>query len=448
MPYLPNSYISFILQLKLYAQPTVNFPQMQSTPARITEAYTAVAASREEIVADAFQTNFVKAWFHIVVVLFPILTGVLLYICDPVHLLLGDKTWQKLEDEHNHPTVAALIQISVELAVFVFAIDVFGFVNTLGSDTIIGSGNSAFYLSLVTGVVIDVAVFLWVMFVLAVSCHWDCKNLWYRWRNLSCPRENYKQIKKLMCSIMIAPVICLTNHCHYIILAFISDPFHAGSIGITYGISFFLHYFIFRQFYVLVTSRPSAKPKQKPNLQENLESNKMAHIDVHRIDSTKPLQEQPPKRRPRVALFHTQVIIIGLMFIAPLLIFYEALIIALFVQLPITKTVEGAPSRLYTIYQGTGILIVALLTYNIILHPNPFSLVKSINVVARELHLPDKVANWCRLSDEEKFANIVTTLCLSKHEKESEEKDEMKEEVDGKLMSISGITDELKETTL
>ena len=421
---------------------------MQSTPARITEAYTAVAASREEIVADAFQTNFVKAWFHIAVVLFPIFTGILIYICDPVHLLLGDKTWQKLEDEHNHPTVAALIQISVEATVFVFIVDVFGFVNTLGSSTIIGSGNSSFYLSLVTGVIIDVAMFLWVMFVLAVSCHWDCKNLWYRWRNLSCPRESSKRIKKLMCSIMIAPVICITNHCHYIILAFISDPFHAGSIGIAYGLSFFLHYFIFRQFYVLVTSRASAKPKPKPNLQENLESNKMAHIDVHRVDSTKPLQEQPAKGRRRVALFRTQVITIGLMFIAPLIIFYEALIIALFVQLPITKTVEDAPSRLYTIYQGTGILIVALLTYNIILHPNPFSLVKSINVVARELHLPDKVANWCRLSDEEKFASIVTTLCLSKHEKESKEKDEMKTEVDGKLMSVSGVVDESKETTL
>lgn len=401
----------------MYAQPTVRFPPLQSTPARITEAYTAVAVSREEIVADAFQTNFVKAWFHIAVVLFPIFTGVLVCICDPVHLLLGDKTWQKLEDEHNHPTVAALIQISVELTVFVFIVDVFGFINTLGSSTIIGSGNSSFYLSLVTGVIVDVAMFVWVMFVLVVSCHWDCRNLWYRWRNMSCPRESSKQIKKLMCSTMIAPVICITNHCHYVILAFISDPFHAGSIGIAYGLSFFLHYFIFRQFYVLVASRTN-------------------------------LQEQSAKRRPQVALFRTQVVTIGLLFIAPLLIFYEGLIIALFVELPITKTVEDAPSRLYTIYQGTGILIVALLTYNIILHPNPFSLVKSINVVGRELHLPDKVANWCRLSDEEKFASIVTTLCLSKYEKESKEKDDIKTEVDGKLMSVSGIVDEPKETTL
>ena len=430
----------------MYAQPTVRFPPLQSTPARITEAYTAVAASREEIVADAFQTNFVKAWFHIAVVLFPIFTGVLICICDPVHLLLGDKTWQRLEDEHNHPTVAALIQISVELTVFVFIVDVFGFINTLGSNTIIGSGNSSFYLSLVTGVIIDVAMFLWVMFVLVVSCHWDCRNLWYRWRKMSCPRESSKRIKKLMCSIMIAPVICITNHCHYIILALISDPFHAGSIGIAYGLSFFLHYFIFRQFYVLVASRTNGNPK--PNLQENLESNKMAHIDVHRVDSTKPLQEQPARRRRRVAPFRTQIITIGLMFIAPLLIFYEGLIIALFVELPITKTVEDAPSRLYTIYQGTGILIVALLTYNIILHPNPFSLVKSINVVGRELHLPDKVANWCRLSDEEKFASIVTTLCLSKYERESKEKDDMEAEVDGKLMSVSGIVGESKETTL
>ena len=52
---------------------------------------------------------------------------------------------------------------------------------------------------------------------------------------------------------------------------------------------------------------------------------------------------------------------------------------------------------------------------------------------------------WFTFSNEEKYANIVTTLCLSKCEKESEE---MKAEVDGKPMSVNGITDELKETTL
>ena len=55
------------------------------------------------------------------------------------------------------------------------------------------------------------------------------------------------------------------------------------------------------------------------------------------------------------------------------------------------------------------------------------------------------VDNRFTFSNEEKYANIVTTLCLSKCEKESEE---MKAEVDGKPMSVNGITDELKETTL
>ena len=43
---------------------------------------------------------------------------------------------------------------------------------------------------------------------------------------------------------------------------------------------------------------------------------------------------------------------------------------------------------------------------------------------------------------------ILSPHCVSVSAKKSEEKDEMKEVVDGKLMFISGITDELKETTL
>lgn len=437
----PSSIIC-ILQLKLYAQSTtISLPY---TPARITDGYIAVAASREEIIADAIHTDFVKAWLHIAVIVFPIITGVLLYICDPVHLLLGDRMWQTLEDEHNHPTIAALIQISVEVTIYVFILDWFGFVYTIRGN-FISTGNSAFYLSVITGMIVDVSAFIWVMFVMATSCHWDCKNMWYRWRNQSCPLETSKRIKKLLCTVMFAPILCIANHFHYIILAFISDPYHAGSITIVYGLSFFLHYFIFRQFYARVALHSGAKrnPNQKPT--QNLESPHRDLCQVNSTSSTKPLQDQQQNYNSQKVPFLTHVVTIGLIFVAPLLVFYEAVIIVLFVMLPITKTIEDAPTRIYSLYQGTGILIVALLTYSIILHPNPFSLPKAIHTVAKELHLPEKMPNWNKLSDEDKFARCVTTLYLGGEEEKEEVEVDSKSNV-RKINNVIAV--EMAETTL
>jgi len=149
----------------------------------------------------------------------------------------------------------------------VFILDWFGFVYTIRGN-FISTGNSAFFLSVITGMIVDVTAFIWVMFVMATSCHWDCKNMWYRWRNQSCPLETSKRIKKLLCTVMFAPILCIANHFHYIILAFISDPYHAGSITIAYGLSFFLHYFVFRQFYARVALHSNANQIQIKNQHE------------------------------------------------------------------------------------------------------------------------------------------------------------------------------------
>ncbi len=346
--------------------------------------------------------DFVKVWLHLFLILFPLGTAVMLYICDPIQLLLGEKTWQKLEEEANHPTIAALIQISVIFTVFVFFVDIMGLIATVRSDFLSYDKNSAFYLSVITGVVFDVVAFIWVMFVMATSCHWDCKNMWYKWRKQPCMSGSSERIKKLMCTIMFAPVLCVTNHLHYITLAVISDPNHAGSIGIFYFITFVLFYITFRQFYARVAlykskaelfgerTQLSARPSQRSLAKENSDSS------IRLV----------PKR----VAFNTQAVICSLFLIGPLVMLYEAVFVILFLALPITKTLEASPTRIYVIYQGTGILIVALLTYSILLKPSGFSLTKAFQKIGKEFHLPEKVGKWNRLTDEEKCACVVRAL--------------------------------------
>ena len=102
---------------------------------------------------------------------------------------------------------------------------------------------------------------------------------------------------------------------------------------------------------------------------------------------------------------------LSLVIVTPLVIFYEGLIVVLFRALPITKTIEDSPTRLYTIYQGTGILIASLLTYNIILRPVPFSLSRTFETLGKQLHIPEKLGRkWLRMGDEEKAAVVIRTL--------------------------------------
>ena len=149
-PSLPPS------QLKLYSQ--TELVSTSANPLRISDLYLAVAASQEEIEADEFQGQFVRVWIHFVFVLFPIATVIIIYTCDPIQLLLGDKTWQKLRDETNHPRLAAIIQISIVFTMYVFVVDCFAFFFTLKSGIYSNPSHSAFYLTTLTGIYVDVTM--------------------------------------------------------------------------------------------------------------------------------------------------------------------------------------------------------------------------------------------------------------------------------------------------
>ena len=77
---------------------------------------------------------------------------------------------------------------------------------------------------------------------------------------------------------------------------------------------------------------------------------------------------------------------------------------------------------------------------------NVFSNLRSIsgNTVAKELHLPEKMPNWNKLSDEDKFARCVTTLYLGGEE----EKEEAEVDSKSNIRKINVIAVEMTETTL
>ena len=415
------------MQLKLYAQSATTSPTAGTKS--ISDGYIAVAASLDEIQNDSLISDFTKVWLHLVLVLFPLLTWLMLYLCDPVNLLLGDKTWQKLDDENSHPVIAALIQVSAIFTFFVFVLDWIALVQTVTGDFLAYDRNAAFYLSAATGLIIDFGAFGWVVYVLFNSCQWDCKNYWkgrHHHKKQECP----ERLKKLMYTIMLAPILCLSNHLYYIILAFISDPTHAGFITYGHVITFFLFYFVFRQFYgrVVLRSNRRQEPWEKEKISVNVATSqidfsyRLAQIAKERGDEeayrrtfTENGMKEPklrkikPRRRILRVPFNTQVVVRGLILIGPIMVIYEFIFIMLFLSLPISKSLEAVPNSLFSLY-GTGFGIVVLLTYSIVLNPSPFSLSKAAEKIGKDLRLPRRYVNWHKFTDEEKFATVVTYL--------------------------------------
>lgn len=375
----------------------------------------------KEIKRNELISDFIKIWLHITLALFPLGTWLMLYICDPLHLLLGDHTWQKLEDEQTHGTIAALIQISIMFTTYVFILDWIALGATITNDLISYKTHSTFYLTTVTGMFIDTGAFLWVLFVLSKMFHWNC--LYYtkpkHWNNPNSKHllKKCDHIKKLLTATLIAPFLCIANHFYYIILAFLSDPFHAGFISIGHGISFLLYYFVFKQFYnrivLQINRRRTSQEKEKHCVNIIAASNpdlRNGFCDGGELQLRRPKIRRKILRVP----FNVLVVVLGLFIIGPLLVFYEAMIIALLVNLPLSKLMEDAPSCLYALYQGTGILTVALLTYSIILQPASFSFTGMVEKMAKELRIQDHYPKWSKFSNEEKVANVCIYLLRHK----------------------------------
>lgn len=368
---------------------------MEADTLRVSDGYTAVAASKNEIDTDQFMSLFVRIWLHVVFVLFPLGTAVLMYNCAPIQLLLGDKTLQKIRDVNSHPRIAAMIQISVIFTVYVFVVDCFAFVFTVYSDFYSYSRHTSYYLTTVTGFAIDILALLWIILTfLVMCCRCNCHARQF------CNPISPNRIQTLLLFSVLPPILCGANHIPYILFALISDPYHAGSIAMAHFISFLLFYFSFRQFYSRVALRTHSRPKNYPHA-VNPDIVHFPDGDAVKIKVRAP--------------FNTNVLFFSLIIVTPLLVIYQATIFLLFLILPITKSVEDSPTRLYTIYQGTGILIVALLTYNIVLSPQSFSLVRMVDKLGKELHIPQKLGRkWLRLGDEEKAAVVLYTMYKSR----------------------------------
>ena len=169
---------------------------------------------------------------------------------------------------------------------------------------------------------------------------------------------------RILVEVRKVPLLCFASHAHYILIAWITDPFYATSVGIYYGVCYIIHFLLFKQTYKGVYN--------------------------HTTTNWKALGAA-----------------VAVLFIA---LSYQVLITVFVAFLPINNAVENTPSRLFIAIQSAGALVLGFLAYQTIVGKQSLSIIigairNLIKMRPRFYTGPD--TQWNMLENEEKFAEVL-----------------------------------------
>ena len=186
------------------------------------------------------------------------------------------------------------------------------------------------------------------------------------------------------------PLLCFASHAHYILIAWITDPFYATSVGIYYGICYIIHLLVFKKTYTAVY---------------HLTDTRCCRCCCCCLSICKNGEKKIP-----VVYFNWKAMCtaFGVLVIA---LCYQALITVFIVYVPINNAIENTPSRLFIAIQSVGALLLGLLAYKIIAGKESLSIIigaiRNVIKVQPEFCSDIDTKKWNRLGNEEKFAEVL-----------------------------------------
>ena len=214
----------------------------------------------------------------------------------------------------------------------------------------------------------------------------------------------------LVIMVGVVPILCFASHAHYIIIAWITDPFYATSIGIYYGVCYIIHLLVFKQTYkgahykkqdfVTLCFYPcfSTRNKDKP---------------TYLYLSKRKDEEDTGKKQDGKSVVYNSKAMCTALTVSFITLLYQMLITVFFVFIPINNAIENTPSRLFIAIQSVGALLLGFIAYRMIVGKESLSIVIGAirNVVNRippkECKLYTKPTQWDALGNEEKFTEVL-----------------------------------------
>lgn len=316
-------FIFLLLQLKLYAN-------WQNANPCADDTYHANAASLSTLrggsYPDPYDHTNIPALLYCFQLLFPFFTTtlILIYILIPLICGCSFKSLKEYAQKHNKEVnswaiVFAYSLLCVAFTVYVFALDVSALVargrgvNT--TEYFTEEYDASLYHYPGTIFVFDLLGALIVIILAICTCLLD-KNIGV---------EKYETLFLCLIPAGIAPLLCLASHTHYILIAWLTDPIYASSIGISYAITIFVYLFLLKETYKRVTPKNGDAVSCK-------------------------------------AVIAMVIVFLNILVLQTLFTFF-------YIRIPMNHSIQNTPNIVYTILHGTEILILALVSYKVFFEP-------------------------------------------------------------------------------
>jgi len=334
----------FLFQLKLYASWSDANPRIDNT-------YRGDAYNLDTLDRDFYtDVNFLNVkhpmllyWFQF---LFPSLTAILIAV-----YVICSRPKDIFKNINTISTTAAHAVLSFVFIIFVFILDIIA--------VAVRNETPEYYSDMYNKPLFDypgVLLFwdiLGLCTIAAVVCMWHCNFL-------------------LTLVVGKVPLLCFASHAHYILIAWITDPFYATSVGIYYGVCYIIHLLLFKRIYK----------------------------DVYYLTNNRNCKVMCVRSRCAFCAA-TGIFIIAFL--------YQVLITVFIVFIPINNAIENIPSRLFIAIQSAGALLIGFLAYQTILGKESLSVIIGAvrKVIKMQPNFYTGSTEWKKLENEEKFAEVL-----------------------------------------
>ena len=335
----------------------------------------------------------------------------------------------KLNNPSYYPSFAALATMGMLFSFFVISLDIcalfwaFGtHINETGNELKQSGLNSTIeshYIAIGT-LVVDVVATLLSCAIFTVGLLLECglfccnKNIdnsanvcfhiWL-WPIFCCSSPQQSRSKEKMNWILaatcIAPIICFGSHIGFVVLAWLADPNHAGSVSVIYIFMFFYYYITLKAFYQLLidgktgclTCCRNAGVAQNccyscccscllkfPKINNGDFEHQLLY-ELHGLNDLESPEKEVENREKVFPDTHISfwAILLTVIF-GMLLASLQVYSIASLVLLPLIGVIEDTPNYILSLFQVAVFLLTAVITYTVLTAEEPVEreLLKSV----------------------------------------------------------------------
>ena len=380
-----NNYVCFLFQLKLYASWSDANPRIDNT-------YRGGAYNLDTLNRTLYtDVNFLNVehptMLYCFQFLFPFLTAILIAI-----YVISSHLKDISKNINTISTTAAHAVLSFMFILFVLILDICAV--TVGNETPPEYYNDTYHELLF---VYPGLLLFWDILGLCTFVALVISALIAAWHH----NEN---TFPLLVEVRIVPLLCFASHAHYILIAWITDPFYATSVGIYYGICYIIHLLLFKRIFkdvYYLTNNRNCKRSFKDHT--NNYCCKRIFKRVYYLTNNRYCGARCVRSHPFICSFGTAT---GVFFIA---FIYQVLLTVFVAFIPINNAIENVPSKLFIALQSAGALLLGFLAYQTILGKESLSMI--IGAVRRVIKMQPTFytgsTKWKKLENEEKFAEVL-----------------------------------------